>query len=466
MFFALGLKNVWRNRSRTVMGILSMAIATIVFVQATTLSQGYPSMAYFEARQLVGADIVIFPEKTALSHDDMASGSYIWKFTRRSFDRPAGTFGLDPWPFWYGQMQAETQGETSSAYEKCSAVMASLRDYPGIKQVSYKQAMPVLISVRDSQSSYYVYGFIEPRDPDADEDYWSMSRAVRSGRYLSAADAGTLNAVACWGWPGLNLPAGSEVSVEIPALRKLPGGSAILDYQNPVRLKLSIAGIASFTEGSQGSPYFTTYANPALFVHPQTFQDLASKAGFGPGDAVWGIGVTLKNLASLENIASELRRRFPSATVISVPSLAAALRQRSSVSPGIPMDMRRVTEVLIFATAALLLATNLSIIMVSRKNEIGILRSVGATSGNIAAMILAESVFTAFLGTLAGTLFMEPAVLWTLLSNKTPLAHAMARVLVDFGRALAFSSAAATLFGLIPVARALRITPAEVLRGK
>jgi putative ABC transport system permease protein len=130
------------------------------------------------------------------------------------------------------------------------------------------------------------------------------------------------------------------------------------------------------------------------------------------------------------------------------------------------MDMRRVTELLSFMIAALLSATNLSVLMLARKTEIGILRALGATAWNISSMVLAESVWIALLGSIVGGAITQPAILWQLLSNSIDSGVVATTILANLGKAVGFSVAAAILFGFLPISKALRVTPAQVLRGE
>ena len=160
-----------------------------------------------------------------------------------------------------------------------------------------------------------------------------------------------------------------------------------------------------------------------------------------------------------------MQREYPDFTVISVPRMALAAAG-GSVPAGVPMDMKKVTEILAFLTAALLSATNLSVLMLTRKHEIGILRSIGATRWNIAVMVITESVCIALMGAVLGNLVVQPAVLLNILTNRVGADAVMLKSLANAKTSVAFSVAAAVLFGFLPLAKALRVTPAAVLRGE
>ncbi len=270
--------------------------------------------------------------------------------------------------------------------------------------------------------------------------------------------------VACSGWRGASYGLGQTVELQVPTLALDQDGKHYYDYENPLQVDLSIVGTVSFQDGA--GALSTNYSNPAIFVTCETFNALCRQAGFDPDDTLWGIGVAVQNMSTLENVASFLQRELPRYSVFTAPRLANASASRTPMSTGVPMDMRKVTEALAFLTAALLSATNLTVLMLARKTEIGILRSLGATRWNITCMVLTESVWIALLGGALGNLVTQPAVFWNLLSNNLSSDIVLRQAAMTVANSLGFAVVAAVVFGFLPVAKALRITPAEVLRGQ
>ncbi|MGE5579513.1 MAG: ABC transporter permease [Bacillota bacterium] len=450
MFFALGLKNAWRNRGRTVLAIVSMCIAAMIFLSSTTLSKGYPSVAFKPARQLLGGDIVLLPDKSAISREDMAGG-YTWRFEVRSLDKPNPVMGFDTRPYSYGALQGHpVSGTPEVSGERYREVLSRLETHPTVLQASIRRALPFLTGGVSS----YEYGFLDARDIDQGISTWDMLHVGGSPYRPPDED---LVGVSVGGWAGLR-PIG-RADLEIPRFKETS-----LDYEDPLQVALTLIGQASFVEGS--GPTAVTLSAPAVFVSPATLDRLSQEAGYPEEATYWGISVTLKDMFALENVAALLRREFPDFTVLPVSQLSTAATQGSGVALGVPMDMRRVTETIAFVTAALLSATNLTILMLSRKNEIGILRALGATGWNITCMVLTEAIWISLIGALAGALVTQPAVLWQLLSNNVGRDAVLREVGAGVGKAMAFAALAAAVFGFLPVARALRITPAQVLRGE
>ncbi len=464
MFVSLGLVNAWHNKGRTLLGMVSMAVAAIIFASSATLSQGFPSTAYFEARQLLGADILLFPGKTVVSRDELASANWTWRFQKASLDTPNSSFGFDVNPYYRGNIRGEFQaGPVPDAKQMREAVFR-LQDNPAVLSAAVRRALPFLFGYRDHSNLEFAYGFLEPRDVSADCEIWRMEAALLgSGRYLEPKDSGQLVGVVCNGWHKIGLPEDKILMLEIPRAFFGDDGRSYRDFENSLKVPLQILGAVSFQEA--GLPPAVQHANPSVFVTSETFNSLSRDAGYCEDDTVWGIGVTVNDMSTLDNVASLLRREFVDFTVITSPALAAASADKTGFPGGVPLDMRRVTEALAFLTAALLAATNLTVLMLQRRTEIGILRSIGATPWNIVCMVMTESIWVAVVGSTAGSILTQPALFWNLLSNKLGWDVVFQKAASTAGRSLGFAVASALIFGFLPVTKALKVSPAQILRG-
>ncbi|HHW26477.1 MAG TPA: ABC transporter permease [Firmicutes bacterium] len=455
MFVTLGLRNAWRNRSRTALGIVSMAIAAMVFTSSTTLSQGYPAMAYFEARQLCGSDIVLLPGKTRVSQEDLAFPNIKWRFQKASLDRPHPLLGLGRDRFTYGGLEGVIPPESRVNSARMRDVAIELRSRPEVKDAHVGHAIPVIVGGS-------TFAFIEARNVTNDLESWRMESAVRSGRYLTVDDSNSPVAVVTE-WNAA--PPGTSIRLEIPRIHVGQDGIKYRDYEDSRTTMVQVVGTVGFREGGEANPVGQIYSNPSIFVTEAFFNEIANSLGYTQCDTAWGVSVTLHEISALENFVSMLQREYPDFTVVSVPKMASAYSGGTAPS-GVPMDMRKVTEVLSFLTAALLSATNLSVLMLSRKREIGILRSIGATRWNIAVMVITESVWIALIGALLGNLISQPAVLLNYLTNRVGADLVMGQVWMNLRMSAGFAVASAVLFGFLPLMKALRVTPAAVLRGE
>ena len=470
MFFYLGLKNAWRNRGRTALGIVSMAMAALIFLSNNTLSKGYPAAAFFATRQLLGGDILLIPSKDAISREDIARGDYTWVFRKKSYDSPNLAMGFEPSSYSYGTIGGtpNSQAQISKA-DRLRQVLEVLQQDSSVVRAFIRRSLPFLAALPPEKGSpaerSFGYGFLDARDVQQDLYTWHLDKAVSSGAYLDPSDRPMVG-VACGGWAGLPLPTLGTVKLNIPRFtgKNAPDGSTYLDYESPASVDLLMKGQVSFFEGSGNA--LRSMSDPVVFVSQSTLSALAQAAGYPEDATCWGISVTLKDMSQLEDVASSLRRQFPDFTVLPASVLESAATSRTGMSTGIPMDMRQVTQVMAFLTAALLSATNLTVLMQNRKNEIGILRALGATRWNIGLMVLTESIWIALLGSIAGSIITQPAIFWQLISNRTGASVLVREAGGGMAKAVGFSVASAAVFGFLPIARALRITPAQVLRGE
>lgn len=328
MFVALGLRNAWRNRGRTALGIVSMAIASIIFLSSATLSSGYPAAAFLAARQLIGGDILLLPGKNALSQQDLAAGGYTWRFQKRSYDSPDITMGFDNAPYSYGTVQGfPTSASAGVSADRYREVLLAVQADASVKAASIRRSLPFLQSQQGGDQAFS-YGFLDARDVPADLSTWKID-TVTSGQYLSPGN-GSLMGVACASWAGLPVRPGTAINLQIPRYT-LPagGGSAYLDYEGYFGATLDITGQASFSEGAGAA--FRAFADPVAFVSEATLASLARDAGYPEQATYWGISVTV-DMSELENVAAFFRREFPDFTVVPASTLASAATQRTSIS--------------------------------------------------------------------------------------------------------------------------------------
>ena len=461
MFISLGIQNAWRNRSKFVPGIISMCIAAIIFTVSVNLSKGYPPKAYFPARQMLAGDIILVAEKYMISQEDIRSQQFKWEFAFKSLDMPTSFLGLDQIPYIHGYIsgvKADNNTVTPGRIEEVAGLIGANRI---VKNVAVKMALPCLVKY-GSQSDgtpRYMYAFLEARDVVEDINTWNMPETVVAGSYFGHENPGQIAGVVCRGWMGISLQAGEPVSIEIPLYR-----TGWPDYENCIHLEMQIMGSVAFQEGVPGGTRSASYRNPSIFVTEESFRYLCHMVECPVDNTRWGIAVTLNDLSNLENIVSLFQREYPEFTVLSVPSLAETFISGFPQPTGIPMDMSLITQILAFITAALLSATNLSVLMLGRKTEIGILRSLGATSSNIITMVLAESMFVSFTGAILRILITRPLNILTLILNKIDTQIILAGELADIGTIMAYSLGVSIVFGLMPVAKALKATPSQVLR--
>jgi hypothetical protein len=63
MFFRLGAVNAWRNLARSILAVVSMAVAAAFLTYTISLSRGYTHEAFSSFRQVLGGEIVVYAQK-------------------------------------------------------------------------------------------------------------------------------------------------------------------------------------------------------------------------------------------------------------------------------------------------------------------------------------------------------------------------------------------------------------------
>ncbi|OGS70265.1 MAG: hypothetical protein A2Y96_03095 [Firmicutes bacterium RBG_13_65_8] len=131
----------------------------------------------------------------------------------------------------------------------------------------------------------------------------------------------------------------------------------------------------------------------------------------------------------------------------------------------IPLDLNLVFSVIAFTIAALMVASNLLVLLTARRREIGILRALGATALDVGVMVMTEALTLTVAGCILGYWPIRLLSTITLLSNRLSLVKVAALTLADFGAVLGLGLALAALFALLPALATTRLTCTEALRN-
>jgi lipoprotein-releasing system permease protein len=127
----------------------------------------------------------------------------------------------------------------------------------------------------------------------------------------------------------------------------------------------------------------------------------ASQRFFELGDRVTGIEVKLADMFAAPRVAEELRK------VADRPGLRANnwsdLNHNLFTWMKLEKTMMFVILALIVLVAAFNIASTLFMVVLEKRRDIGVLRTLGATPGQVLAVFLGEGLLIGFLGTVLGT---------------------------------------------------------------
>ena len=159
------------------------------------------------------------------------------------------------------------------------------------------------------------------------------------------------------------------------------------------------------------------------------------------------------------DVQDQLASRFPNVTLVSVRT---ALTQARGLLEKLAIGIRAIGAFTAVAGMAIL-ATGIAADAARRGRQVALLKTLGTTRAGVVAVLAVEY---ALVGLMAGLLGSVGAVglAWVIVSQLMRLAWRTD--LVTVGVAVLVSAGACAIVGVVANARALRVRPAEVLRGE
>jgi putative ABC transport system permease protein len=238
---------------------------------------------------------------------------------------------------------------------------------------------------------------------------------------------------------GLNL--GEDFSVTYVLTERNDDGNITITERNQ---DFKVKGI--LTAGSED--------DNRLFVNLDTLQDLTFRE-----DKVSMIQVTaICNACPTEVIAAEIEASLPNAEAKTVKQVADAQMQ---LLDKIEYMMMLITIIALLASA-LGVMTTMTASVVERQKEIGMMKAIGAQGSKIAALFLIEAVI---IGVIGGIIGFIGGVFLARFIGESVFASAISANLIVFPIIIILSIVVAVGSSAIPVRRAIKIEPAEVLRS-
>ncbi len=196
--------------------------------------------------------------------------------------------------------------------------------------------------------------------------------------------------------------------------------------------------------------------------------DRANYEAHWPAPGVHSAGVHLHDPAAADRVADELRAAFGRSTQYALYS-NAALRQRIFEIFDQTFAVTYVLRTIAVLVAVLGVSLTLTTLVTEREREIGILRAVGSSAGQVRRAFVAESVLIGLLASLVG--LAAGACLAMVLTWVINLAFFGWTVQLRYPWDVLLWTpvwiiAAAALAGILPATRAARIQPASALRSE
>lgn len=493
----LGVANVRRNFSRSLLSVVSMAVAAMVLSTALHLAAGYPAVAFVPQRVFAGGDIMIFPRTLSLAGaggNGMGPRGADAVFDRLDRDWITELFAYNPEAYDYGVFLGA--GRSWFVWDEIKGRLEGL-DY--LADVYPYLVLPAYETSYNHFDGYWRGGLaaVRGRNIAKDLNLFYFQDYIVAGRPLSEPDVGRARAVidagrafsAGYGAPGQFAGSFSgNLELRIPRLvpRAGPDGEAagpLFDYSQAQPHSFRLVGGYQFDDDEDD--FLPPYSTPQVIVPDDYFFTLWDEVSGGRPVMVPQVSVSVANMATLETVAARLRADLPDCTVVTVARAASQGRARGGLperwsdwrrQPGdlavvaggvaLPPQVKYVSLALTSLLAALVVAANNLVLLSQRRREIGVLRAIGAAARDVMSMVLAEVATVSIIGAVIGYGLVRAFVVWNQISGRISLATVGASVVLDGAKVVGLCLAAGLVFGLLPAVRSTRVSTMEVLRGE
>ena len=509
MFIRLGFQNAWRNLSRSILAIVSMAFAAAFLTYVISLGKGYANQAGQPLRSMLGGEIVVYSEKiTAETPTECSS----WSYRQGELDPFTDMEYLFPNMKSTGYLREDNQpGFTKEELKQLSSFdeingIHPLYRLPAetVKVVDPEQSSPPLpehlLRIQDDGSVLgpeisYSSG-LQGRDWRTNQEY-SLGHYITNGRWFEEKDeedfVGVVSSLQQLPqWVHVPLP-GEKITLEIPSFRWIQGAWQP-DYSETHRFEIEIIGnvtvqsrTVDYIAGIDGWVTEPVYAYfNEIYIPQGAWNQIWSVVAGGLVYVPSEVLLQVDDLTFLQDIVFDLQSQFPQFSIIDIPHQLERVHANLSLEPVVPMgarsalqdrkeqlnqgvlasDLRLPIALLVLINAALLVAANILILVAERKKEIAVLKAIGARESEIIRMVLAEAILVSGVGALLGFSLIRVQAFLNQWTNALGLLPLIWLLFLDLVMILGMTLFAAILFGWIPAKKYASLSVMEVLRNE
>ena len=264
----------------------------------------------------------------------------------------------------------------------------------------------------------------------------------------------------------------TTVTVNVPAVSIGPDGRPVFDYGRRQEFRLQVVGEYNVTldlapqtgDPAERSALPIPWETGDIMIPAKTFETLYSRVSGGAAPEVTGqLGLVVKDMNQMNSTLKALGQAFPDWTFLPAPQLAGMLQREAGGA--IPANLSGAFVLVSFLLAGALAAGNMYVIIHQRSKQIGILRSIGASSRQVFGMVLAEIVGYALVGGLVGWALVLALYSLIVLTSGAGLGVVGAKAAGTLVVVLGTTLGVAATFGLAPAWFAAGQPAARALRN-
>ena len=496
LFFKLGAKNAWRNLARSLLAIISMGFASAFLAYVLTLGRGYSQGAGQPLRQMLGGEISVYQQKLV---SELPSNPTDFEFSIETLN-PFTDLSF----FYTGYEQKGYMTGSSMDDENWLHLEQQLLDQPSISGVYPVYRLPAFEQFIEGSGESSIVSKVSLYGKGLNQENMaerSLASYVDSGRWFEDSDDNRHVAVISTNQvlpPGVaGHKVGDMVQIEIPRIVETVKGKEI-DWLNPITVDFEIIGSVAlhtrdvdfFVVGELKTEQIHGYHND-IYIPLSTWKEIwgtvALEQTYLPGEYI----LQVDTLTYLEDIVYTLREQYPNIQVNSIPvqnewmlnqfliepeqafsrvpaaRLSALKETKQANTQGVIIaDLRVPIVTLVLFNAALLLTANILILIIERKREMAVLKSIGAKKADIVTMIMSEAVLITFLGASSGYLIVSIPNILNQFSNSVSGLQIVWGVLLNSAYVLTITCGCAALFSFVPGLQIASKSVMEVLRDE
>ncbi len=498
--WGLAWHNIRRNWGRTVLVVVGMASAGFILTASLALPSGHLPWAFSSYRAFMGGDIVVYPQQIMAAADDDGGGAWSWS----PWEHP----WINDLDHFHPSLRQEgfvSPTDAGPPYFVADELPQEITAHPDVARVEPLLVMPGLLRL----AGRGVFDAPLRAVDIAGGAARGFADLVTDGRFFQAEDEGAMvalvNAASPVYWPRAGErtypvpPLWEFVEVLVPTLTGHRDGYPVYDYGQLTPVNLRVVGHFSVHSGDSwildehGGPVVDTigvlmifphfWNTPQIIIPSSTWRAIhRDTAGDQPIHA-YQLGVEVVDTLTAGQTTTHLRELLPSATVRTVADQVMDGDSRKRISGAVPAqtalaieagmaavrqpvsapDLSRLVAYLAFALAGCLVMANMHVLVSQRRKELGVLRAVGMSGGEVVLMILYEITVLSLLGAAAGFAAVQLLVGSATALSGVGLARVIQSTLVAGLQVVGASTLVALVFGLWPAIRAARATTMEVL---
>ena len=490
-FLILGIKNSWRNTSRSLIAILSMAIAAAVLSYSISLGRGYASGVHGGLRAFVGGEISVYTTLFDVGGYDATHPVRYQKLKESPF---TDLEVFHPELFQEGYLALQNH-DASTGFDK--RFISDLSSWATISDIVPKFQFPA-IRLKD-MSGFWPAGGMAAKEVKVvgrsfaldNKQHRHLEEFISKGRWFELSDESQPVCILFEHQQKLpNYPdvpsIGNTIKLLVPEIRN-SNGSYVFDYDQPLEVELEVIGLLSISsrtidwQGGSESLYWTF--NDVL-LPMSTWEQLWQLAGGGEYESQQ-LSMIVEDPAFVNDTLDAVRQSYPQYSFYSVVDQAdriirtmewettplraprdSYIVQEAGRGGDIQDDLRLPIVIALVSTASLVIAANLLIMVAERKKEIAVLKAVGARRLQIVVMVASEAVCISYLGGMLGFVFMQIPMLLNQIVASVSLIGIVSGMISNLFSVLGVSVVMTLVFSLIPARQMTKLTVMEVLRDE